>query len=693
MLVLLVLALALLRPLAAQAAPGFAPSCAQALPKQQIDELTATLREADTRSPCELSRVDTQMFRTLIEWRSEDGQTLAMRLAPRGCVLEPSHEGPELAYWAAPELESRCPAAVAELREFVGEPREELVPVIRDQAVGSGPSLEPGVEPKSPLFTPLRVASLAWLLALLLAGLSARSGERPSVRRPSRELTLILLLSFGLALLARALVPASIANWYGPFLPPEGLGEQRFGASSTSLQALARALSPWGVEHAFALMRVTGALAVPLLVLVVRRLGGSLSACALAGVLLALAPIAVRTSASSSEHVLAGTLALGAWAAWLRTPSDPRLAPRLLCLTLVLLAVLARVDCWPQLALIPLWAVLGRRALEADSDELLPLRRRLLDLGLYTLGWAAIGVYAYYRVVIPSNHPGPDPANIRATAEVLFSQLWTASVEPPHWISPLTLALAIGGLGLALWQRRLGLLLAALPSWALIFVPLGRNLTHDGLTGARYFILALPILILLASCVGDALEELADRHLVDARARLRRPLTAGLTALLLLLGVLAARPGWRHTYTFQAEYLWLAEQLEAQAEQGSLDACTLWFVRPRQPTGEVDLDCCLAPDRSPLRLVAPELEFQPMSSTREPDDEQGCHLYYAGSLCSLEPELSPRVSKGVARIQAQCAQLRECIGTELVVTDEVTRDSLRERFRQRPRLELHTKGR
>jgi hypothetical protein len=665
----------------ASAAPGFGETCEQALPKEQVDELVERMRAIGAQGPCSLGRVDTSLFQTLIEWRHrEDGETLVVLLGPRGCVLEPSHEGQDLAYYAPPELAERCPGALAGVREFVGEPREELVPVVRGQA----PELSSEPE-RLRLADPLVVASAGWLAALILAAIAGFRGlrrvrEDEAARTEARRFGLAAAAMFGLALWARFAVVASLGNWYGPFLPAEGLGELRFGASSAVLQAVVRALSPWTAAVAFGLDRVIGALAIPLVMLLVRRLGGSLAASVVAGLLLALAPIPVRLSASSSEHVLAGTLALAAWAVWLRAAVDPSPVPRLLSVALVLLAVLTRVDCWPQLCLIPLWTLLARPPQREPGPRWQPLGRRFGDALFFGLCWAAIGVYGWFEVVLPSNHPGPEAEGIHYTAKVLVSQLWIAAAEPPHWISPVTLAAVVLGLGYALFARRFGLAIAALASWALIFVPLGRNLTHDGLVGARYFVLALPVLVVLAGQVGDAAEALLAR----VRTQLRGPILAAAGLALALLAGLAARPGWRHEYTFQAEYLFLAEQLAGR----DLDGCTLWFVRPRQPTGEPDLDCCLAPDRSPLALVAPQLSFRSMPGKREPADEQGCHLYYLGSMCSIDPELAPRVPEGVARIHDQCERLRNRPGLEPLARQEVSEANLNHRWHGPPLVEL-----
>jgi hypothetical protein len=682
-LLVLVAALVLLTPRIGVAAPGFTQTCEQALAKEQIDDLLERMRAIARAGPCTLERLDTSMFRTLIVWRRGDAVHEVL-LGPRGCVVEPSHEGVALAFHASAELGETCPAVLAGVREFVGEPQVDLLPVVR----GRAPEI-PDEAGAIGMGDPLVIASAAWLAALILAAVAGvQHWRRLRADADAQRFGLLLAGMFVLALLLRFSVVASLGNWYGGFLPAmssessglsEELGELRFGASSAVLQMVVRAVSPWTVEVAFGLVRVTGALAIPLVMLLVRRLGGSTSASVIAGTLLAFAPIAVRLSASSSEHVLAGTLALAAWTVWLRSATDPSWAPRALSLVLVVLAVLTRVDCWPQLSLIPLWTLLGK-PLDDRGAAWRPLGGRLIDALGFWAGWATLGVYAWFQVVIPSNHPGPDPAGVRATAEVLLSQLWVATSEPPHWLSPVCFALLLLGVISAAVARRLGLLFAALVSLALIFIPLGRNLTHDGLTGARYFVLALPLLVVIAGQTGDVVERLLGR---------RRPLMVTGALLLALLEGLAARPGWRHEYTFQAEYLFLAEQLSRAQESGQqLDRCTLWFVSPRQATGEPDLDCCLAPDRSPLTLVAPGLRMRPFPQHHPPNDGEGCQLYYYGSACSIDPELAPRVPEGVARIRTQCEALRTRGGTDVLDRHEVTDVSLLPRWQAPPSVEL-----
>jgi hypothetical protein len=304
--VLLVLALVLLGPRIAAAAPGFTPTCEQALAKEQIDDLLERMRAIASAGPCALERLDTSMFRTSIVWRHGERQH-ELLLGPRGCVLEPSHEGAALAFHASAELGEACPAALAGVREFVGEPQVDLLPVVRGQApeIPDDPSAI-GVG------DPLVVASAAWLTALILLGVAGmQHWRRLRWDADAQRFALVLAGMFVLATLPRFGVVASLGNWYGAFLPSMSgemsqLGELRFGAGSAVLQLVVRTMSPWTAEIAFGLVRVTGALAIPLVMLLVRRIGGTTSASVVAGLLLAFAPIAVRLSASSSEHVLAG---------------------------------------------------------------------------------------------------------------------------------------------------------------------------------------------------------------------------------------------------------------------------------------------------------------------------------------------------------------------------------------------------
>ncbi len=664
----------LLAPRSAQAAPGFTERCEAALPKEQVDELVAAMRAAE--GTCRLERVDTTTFRTLIEWVAGDRQ-LRVLLGPRACVVEPSHVGTDLAFHAPDELAAACPEALAALQGFVGEARE--VAQISDAHPPQWTS-----EPEQTTFAdPLIAAGMAWIAALGLALILAWRSRQAAREGPEdRGWAGLAVGGFVLGLAARFAVEPSLGNWYGAFLPAESWGELRFGSSGAVLQAGVRAILPWTIEVAFGLARVVGALAVPLTIVLVRRLGGSLAAAALAGIVIALAPIPVRLSASSSEHLLAATLALAAWLTWMRTATDPSALPRVLAIVLVWLAVLARVDCLPQLALIPLWTTLGQ---PIEPREWLPIGRRLVDAAWFALCLAAILVHAWLTIVVPSNHPGPNVEGIERTIGLLFTQLWIAVIEPPHWITPTCFALVVLGLIAAIVGKRWRLLAVILASWALIFIPLGRNLSHDGLTGARYFVVLLPLLAIVASLSV----ELVQRWLPAAQQRQRQIAIAGLTTIA-TLEALAAQPGWRHEYTFQAEYRVLAHALGEHASD--LDGCNLWFVRPRQTTGEPDLDCCLWPGNSPLTLVAPNLRFRAIPLDRDPDDGEGCQLYYEGSVCALDPaqiDLSPIA---VERILDQCGRLRERAGDHELASEGVTDVTLNPRFHGRPWLRLTARG-
>ncbi len=664
----LVLALVLvLVPRSARADPGFTPTCEAALPKEQVDELVEAMRAA--AGECRLERVDTTTFRTVIEWVAGD-RTLQVLVGPRACLLEPSHEGIDLAFHAPDALASACPDALAALRGFVGEPREVA-------QISNAHEPEWSSEPERTTIADPRIAAgLAWIAAAMLMAMLAwrRRGQSDPEDASFAKLA---LAGFGLGLLARALVEPSLGNWYGAFLPVEGWGEERFGASAAVLQAALRAILPWTVDVAYGLTRLVGALAVPLAIVLVRRLGGSLPAAALAGLIVALEPIPVRLAASSAEHSLAATLALAAWVSWLRSASDPSPLPRVLALIFVWLAVMTRVDCLPQLALIPLSTLLLGRA------GWLPIERRLVDATWFGLCLSAILVHGWFEIVVPSHHPGPNREGIERTIELLFTQFWIITSEPPHWLTPTCFGLVGFGVLAAVILKRWRLLAFVLASLVLIFVPLGRNLSHDGLTGARYFVLLMPLLGLVASLNVD----LGQRFVAVAR---QRTLAWVGLALAALLEALAAQSGWRHQYTFQAEYRFLARALAEHAD--ALEGCNLWYVRPRQTTGEADLDCCLWPSESPLTLVAPQLRFRSMPLDRDPDDAEGCQLYYEGSVCAIDPtqiDLSPRA---VERILDQCERLRRHAGERELAGESVTEVTLNPRFPSRPWLRLTSRG-
>ena len=111
-------------------------------------------------------------------------------------------------------------------------------------------------------------------------------------------------------------------------------------------------------------------------------------------------------------------------------------------------------------------------------------------------------------------------------------------------------------------------------------------------------------------------------------------------------------------------------------------------MQDRQPVTEPDLDCCLAPDRSPLALAAPSLRFRSMRAADQvPED--GCQLFYEGSLCAIEPALAPENPEGMARIEEKCEQLR-ALGDGAVLGEAlVTEQNLNERFSTPPRVTLY----
>lgn len=732
--------LAALAPRLARAEPAFTATCDGALRAQQIDDLVARLRAV--AGPCRLGRIDTDMFRTVVDWHRDD-RTITALLAPRACLDDATHRGRDLALAVPDALARDCPAAHTALVGFVdvdhplapvldhadgwrgeapvlADPRHVacalalaalllalavrrpaspiLLPILApaaraqpsiphappppsiphaptaDAPLPTTPSIPDAPPPPSithpptngPLPTPPSIVHPPTADAPLPTTPSIpdslTTGDSPHASTPLVADARWPLLAAALLLLALAVrfaVVAAPANWYGAFLPHDGWGDLRFGTGAAVLQAGARAVLPWSADLAFALVRVLGALAVPLVVVLVRRLGGPLAAAALAGLLVALAPIPVRLSASSSEHVLAATLALAAWVVWLRAAVDRRLAVRLLAVVLAALAVVTRVDCLPQLAAIPLWTTLA--VPPATPSPLLPARRRLRDALGFWLALAVIAAWAWVDLVLPAHHPGPELAAVLQTSQRLLSQFWTVTITPPHWIPAPLLGLAILGLAAAAALRRWRLLLAVLATLALMFLPLGRNLVHDGLTGARYFVLLTPLLaVVAATTIAWLAPRLAPRRLAAA------------LALFALLLAWTSRPAHRHETTFQAEHRLLADALA----DPRLAGCTLWSVAPRQRDREPDLDCCLDPGRSPLPLRAPAIRFESVPPDRDPDDTTGCHLHYLGAVCDLDPALAPRSPRTASRIREQCDRLRRRAGDRVLFHAAVPLDTV-----------------
>lgn len=638
-------------PAVAHAAPGFTDTCADALRKEQIDDLITRLRAVD--DGCQPGRIDTAGPRTVIDLHRGD-QRHTVLLAPRGCIVDPTIEAHDLAAHLPPNFP--CPGARTTLEAFINN-THALAPVIHDE----------GWHPEeATLASPPSVATALWLAALLLSSLALRQRSFTREDRPWFALAVALFI---LGLLARFAVTPAPANWYGAFLPHTGPADLRFGAGAAVLQSAIRSLLPWTADTAFTLFRCIGALSVPLVVLLVRRLGGSIISAALAGLLLAFAPISVRLSASSSEHILAATLALAAWVTWLR--AAPTWSSRLLAVVLAALAALTRIDCLPQLLLIPLSTIL----LPIPGQP--PARRLRLDAIFFLTALTILGIHGYLDIVRPSHHPGPELHGILQTFRRLFSQFWAVTVTPPHWITPLSFIFATLGLAAATVLREWRVLAFIAASLALIFLPLGRNLVHDGLTGARYFVLLAPLL---------AISHLPfTRWLTTRWSTPRRPARLALT-LIAILDLASAQPAWHHETTFQAEHRILAKTLA----DPHFNNCTLWYVRPRQPTREPDLDCCLSPEQSPLALQFPNIRFAAVDPDRPLDDATGCHLYYEGAICSLDPALAPAAPQASSKILAACARLRPDAHELLRTT--VPHDTITPRSRDAPTIALRIRG-
>jgi hypothetical protein len=184
------------------------------------------------------------------------------------------------------------------------------------------------------------------------------------------------------------------------------------------------------------------------------------------------------------------------------------------------------------------------------------------------------------------------------------------------------------------------------------FVGLGRLLLHDELVGARYFLFAIPI-SLVVSGFGFA----ACFEWLPARVRDRGWKPA--LAVLALASGLASRSAYATRYAFQDEYDFARHAL-AQLP----DRCVVYEVPLRSTRLGHDVDCCLDVDRSPLVLDFPRLRFRDL-----PDDveavfeEPGCVAYFESVACAFPSREDrflddPRALRAAAYFGERCSAAR-----------------------------------
>lgn len=690
------------------AEPSGFRACGQAMTADQVHRLFRELESVSGRDGCKLEDVSTKRSATRVTWSVQGVKLPPALVAPRGCLVSPDLEGRQLQGAVPPVVQKTCPTSYAKLRTLLARRVGNLAPAHKAGEAAARLGVVPVIVCLVALALLLLLAIVLprlwhrsllgvkgrwWLLfgmcAFLLAITSLQEAGvvvRPGVvsvtvavfvlslllavalairglsrREPlgveGRRWLLLGTAAFLLALLLRLSVRPSLANWYTIMLPASGAMDGRFGPGGLVLQRALSLVLPWTDRTLFTANAVIGSFAVAVAVGIARERRMPLAAAGALAVFFALAPLHVRISASPSEHVLASTLALVALWLWLRAQRLDSSLQGGLALLLLGGAVLTRAEIWIQLAAIGLWGVL-----RDPEERALDTRGRRRFALVFAAVWMLVGVYAYFAIVVPSQHPGPDLRGIENAAGQLLAQYWHVAFSQPRWVSPLAVLLALPGT-VFLFVRRRWLLLGIALFLALAFVPLGRDLQHDGLLGARYFLATLPVFLMLPACGLYA----CGRGIAGVLRRLPRlPRLAGVTrvqqavtALLLLVVGLGdwslSKSAYRARYTFQDEYDFLRGALARVP-----DGCTVTSVPIRSKRYHRDLDCCLEMDLSPLSIVYPHLHFASLDKPGEIDGP-GCRYYYESSVCSIDlprAEISAVDRPAIRIIRRECRQAR-----------------------------------
>jgi hypothetical protein len=645
------------------------PEAAQAL----FDRLTGGAPSTDG---CVLSDVSTLRTRIEVSWSKPGvGSLPAATVAPSICTPGAEAVRGELVATIPPELREACPAAAEGLRHAVAT---RTLPVI------ALPQPDNGVTGRG-AWAHDALPTIAWgafVLSLAALVVIAWPAIRRLRARDERAGPLLSLGLFALALAVRVATPPSPSNWYTEVvLPPSGglASSGRFGPGAATWQELLRAILPWRESTFMLAQQIAGATMVPLAMSLFAALAVPLDAAASAGLLLALAPLHVRASSSSSEHVVSSTLTIAIFVLWHRGVRRPSIPALVLCLPLAVAVVVTRVDAWPFLLAVPLLPAVADSSEAVDPPQ---LRRARWLGGLYLAVWLLVGLAAYAAIVVPSHHPGPDLAGVVYTARGLFSQYARVAWEPPHWYAPVAVLLGVPGL-IILARRRLALLARVALCLGVAFVPVGRLLEHDGLLGARYFLATLPFSLLPAGIAFGVLLDAASR--VRTRRWIRACAFAGLVAA----AAVPALPAYRYRYTFQDEQAWLRGAL-ADVPLG----CTVYSLPVRSPAFEIDLDGSLDVSSSTLRLAYPELSFVtlPVDATAYADPRDACAVYYETSACSMQPtrDVRARLPAALAWYGAACAAMRARVESGPIAWAEVSAASTNDLFGDvRPRVGMY----
>ncbi len=421
-----------------------------------------------------------------------------------------------------------------------------------DPAAPTGPPAPSSAPPRAdtPLsvLAPLGSAHLGPWLVLLALALALATSWRSAARLARAD-----LLTASAALLL-ALAARGLAGLWGP-LRVNGAGPlwvegalsplllQGYGPGYSEVLGPLVALAPGRPDQAIFLANAAlGALVAPLAFAAARLAGLPRTPAALAALVVALDPASVLFSASESYFPLLTALLAAAGALLVaagRRPSLRHAAPLALAAALLLAqAVRVHPAAWPAAALVPLAILPGARAAGHASLPRLALAGGLAALAVVLTSGGVLALVA---------------------AEAVASGSVRDTVTPPSTLALAAAAALLGLLGLrfapgraAGWLPLAGAAVAA----CLILRPIFAQSPLWQASFDRIFLL-WPLLAALA--------------LLPARLTAWRPFAFAAPALTAAL-LLVVHHAWRPPRTTDhAEYVWLAQQLEA-LEPGCLVA-------------------------------------------------------------------------------------------------------------------------
>ncbi len=576
------------------------------LSRETIERIFQTVAASAAADGCTFAGLEIVLTELQVHWSSHGARLPPVRIMPRECAPPSASPTGAFAITIPDALTQRCPA--------VPKTIASLIPAIAaERPTGPvGNEHDPLFRAARAVFVAIALLSVAWLVRWLRA---------PGPR--DWRYAQLAALSFVAALAARALLPFSLGNWYSEVLPSTGPPPwMRFGPGFFAWQSLLRDAGLWGPRALHFSQLAIGAAALPLLVAVVRELDLDWETAVAASTVLVFTPFHARLSATSSEHVLASTLALALLACWLRAVRTGNRLCFALSALLVPAVCLTRIDMSVQAAMLLAWPFC------ADTIErrqrVPPARWQWIALvGLVAVLTAAA---AYHLIVVPSRHPLTDASGRLLALRQAVPQFWAMATNDPPWIAPSAVILA--GLGaMAMAMHRPLLLLRITGTIVIAFVALGRTFMHDELVGARYFLLSLA-LFSIASGFGFAwiVTFVPRPHRAAATA-------AGVVGLALWTGV-SVRTAYANRYTFEDEYAFGRRALAALPA-----GCAVYQVPIRADVLPADVDCCLDVRRSPLVLEYPALRFFDLpSEAADVPDAGGCTAYYEGAACAITPD-------------------------------------------------------